>query len=302
MLERINISVFKSATSTEPSTVALATFLTSVRHRDKIIALRAESEKKKRDELKKTLPAATISGTFIRRSAGQIETYNGLVCLDFDAADNTMSALEMKSILATFPEVAYAATSVGGGGVFAIIPTTNKDPTSHAAVVDLLGMATKQHGLNYDRSCKDVSRLRFVSYDPEAYWNQSPKMFDTDLLFSIPKAPQNMRPPRAMVFRQPKNKDVDGPDTRTKVEAYIHALEGSCRDITDNYDDWLKIGFALANEFGTEGENYFHRVSQFNPKYNPQDATKKYENALKNGKSVKIGTFFKILHDQNIRL
>jgi hypothetical protein len=103
-----------------------------------------------------------------------------------------------------------------------------------------------------------------------------------------------------MVFRQ--KPDKEGTDTRSKVEAYIQALEGSCRDVTENYDDWLKIGFALASEFGTEGEGYFQRVSQFNPKYNPQDASKKFENALKNGKSVKIASFFKILHDQNIRL
>lgn len=301
MLDRINISVFKSATATEPTTVALATFLTSVRHRDKILALRAEPDKKKRDELKKTLPAATISGTFIRRAAGQIESYNGLVCLDFDAGDNpSLSPAEMKYILSAFPEVAYAAVSVGGAGVFAIIPTNNRDPTRHAAVVDLLGMATKAHGLIYDRACKDVSRLRFVSYDPDAYWNQTPQYFDTEFLFQIQQPKADIRPPRAMVFRE--RAMGTPPDTRSKVESYIQALEGSCRDVTENYDDWLKIGFALASEFGSEGESYFQRVSQFNPKYNPQDASKKFENALKNGKRVKIGTFFKILHDQNIRL
>jgi hypothetical protein len=301
MLENIPISAFKSATSIEPTTVFLSAFLKSTRHREKILALRAETEKKKRDELKKSLPAATISGTFIRRAAGQIETYNGLVCLDFDAADNpSLSPTEMKLILSEFPEVAYAAVSVGGAGVFAIVPTNNRDPTRHAPVVDLLGMATKAHGLNYDRACKDVSRLRFVSYDPEAYWNQNPQSFDTESLFQIQQPKADLRPPRAMVFRQ--KPDKEGTDTRSKVEAYIQALEGSCRDVTENYDDWLKIGFALASEFGTEGEGYFQRVSQFNPKYNPQDASKKFENALKNGKSVKIASFFKILHDQNIRL
>lgn len=301
MLQNIEISAFKSATSTEPTTVLLSAFLTSTRHRDKILALRAESEKKKRDELKKTLPAATISGTFIRRSAGQIQSYNGLVCLDFDGADNpAVTPAEMKYMLSAFPEVAYAAVSVGGAGVFAIVPTTNRDPTRHAAVVDLLGLATKSHGLIYDRACKDVSRLRFVSYDPDAFWNKAPKEFDTNFLFELQQPPTNFRPPRAMVFRQPPEKPAN--DTRSKVEAYVQALEGSCRDVTENYDDWLKIGFALASEFGNGGEDLFHRVSQFNPKYNPQDAAKKYENALKNGKSVKIGTFFKILHDQNIRL
>jgi len=299
MLDRINISVFKSATSTEPATVALATFLTSVRHVEKILALRAESEKKKRDELKKSLPAATISGTFIRRAAGHIKSYNGLVCLDFDAGDNpSLTPEQMKHILKAFPEVAYAAVSVGGAGVFAIIPTNNQDPTRHAAVVDLLGAATKAHGLIYDRACKDVSRLRFVSYDPKAYWNQNPQLFDTEFLFQMQQ--QNHRPPRAVVFRQPKNEQTS--DTRSRVEAYIEALEGSCRDVTENYDDWLKMAFALASEFGPDGESYFQRISQFNPKYDPQDATKKYDNALKNGRRVKIGTFFKILHDQNIRL
>lgn len=307
MLDRIHISAFPNAQSTKPTTVTLRQFLTSTRHRDQIIALRAHTDKKERDALKKHLPAATISGTFTKRAAGNIETYNGLVCLDFDAADNTdASPAKMKHILAGFDEVAYAATSVGGAGVFAIIPTNNTDPTAHAAVVDLLGdVIHTATGLTYDRACKDVSRLRFISYDPEAYINPNPAIFDAVRLIVLKNEQENNRPPRPLVIRKtPKNDGVAGKQDRTRerVEALVAAVEQSRKDLTAHYDDWIKLGFAIAAHFGMDGEDYYQRLSQFHEKYDHQETSKKYADFVRNGRKIKIGTFFRILENNGFSL
>ena len=46
-------------------------------------------------------------------------------------------------------------------------------------------------------------------------------------------------------------------DTATRVEALIAALRAAGVDITADYNDWLKVGFALAGEFG-EGGKWHH--------------------------------------------
>lgn len=294
------ISAFASAQDTKPADVTLRQFLFSTRHAEKIEALRAEADKEKRDHMKKNLPAATISGTFERRAIAGIRHYNGLVCLDFDAKENPgFAPADMKRILADFDEVAYAARSVGGLGVFAIVPTDCEDPQEHGGVVDCLGQLLRQHaGLTYDRSCKDVSRLRFVSHDPDAYLNPEPETFRIQHLFQAPQ--QVIRPSRTMNFRQTET--TDRSSTQAKVEALLDALDASCCDVTDCYDDWLRLGFALASEFGAAGETYFQRLSQWSPKYDHHATEKKFSELLRNGQRVRIGTFFTILRNAGITL
>lgn len=296
------VSLFKSAQSVEPTTVTLGTFLQSRRHLDTITQIRAEPNPDIRTALKKTLPAATISGTFTRRAAAAIEAYNGLVCLDFDAKENPgISVLDMKTRLSEVSEVAYAARSVGGEGVFAIIPTNCTDPAQHPRMVEIIERLIQHLGLTADRACKDVSRLRFVSWDEQAYTNPNPATFDAVhwLQVAARTEQRDLRKPRPVWITTPRS---EGHTTRRKVEEYIEAIESGCRDITDDYDNWLRLAFALANAFGPDGEDLFQRISQFNPKYDPADTSRKYQNALATGRSVRIGTFFKICNDQGIRL
>ena len=42
-------------------------------------------------------------------------------------------------------------------------------------------------------------------------------------------------------------------DTASRVEALIAALKAAGADITADYNDWIKVGFALAGEFGEGG-------------------------------------------------
>lgn len=301
--QHIQISAFRSAQDTEPTTVALRQFLNSDRHRDKIIALRNEPDKKRRSDIKKTLPAATISGTFTKRNADNIQVYNGLVCLDFDAADNPgRTPDDMKTILQAQEEVLFAAVSAGGAGTFCIVPTNNTDPAQHAAIVDLLGAAFATLGLTYDRACKDVCRLRFVSYDPHAWWNPTPATFDAARLLTLQAQQEATRPPRPLIMRQSPTATGKPDRTRERVEALVSAVEQSRHDLTDNYDDWIKLGFAIAAHFGMDGEGFYQRLSQFHTKYDPHETEKKYTDFVRNGRRIKIGTFFKILENNGFSL
>lgn len=300
------ISIFKSAKSVEPVDVELRVFLSSTRHKDEVLAVRNETDKSRRDNLKKSLPGATISGRFTRRSVEGLTQYNGLVCLDFDEKDNPgRSAEEMRAMLATFEEVYYAGISVGGKGTFAIIRTNNADPKLHGALVDLLGAVMSQFDLYYDAACKDVSRLRFVSYDPDAHWNTNPAIFDASRLLTIQQPvtadEDPARKPRPLIVRQAPTNKYQESRTSDRVEQLITQIEQTRTDLTDDYDQWLRLGLALASEFGAFGSGYYLRLSQFHPKFSQQETEKKYAEYCRNGRRVKIGTFFKILSDNGIK-
>lgn len=300
MLMNTPISVFRNVRSTEPADTTLGAFLNSKKHHEAIKSVREAPDKTQKDRLKKELPCATISGTFSVRNVAGILKYNGLVCLDFDAKENpTHTPASMKALLSEFGEIAYAGISVSGAGVFAIVPTNNESIESHARVVDELGDLFADEGLIYDRACKDVCRLRIISFDPNPVVNLDAQVFDAARFLPAMDA-QEMRKPRPLVFK--KSVSTGDDNTRERVEKYVDAVVSSGQDVTSNYHDWFRMGMALASEFGMEGETYFQRISQLNMKYNQQEASKKYSELYRNGSRVKIGTFFQILKNQGVTI
>lgn len=87
-----------------------------------------------------------------------------------------------------------------------------------------------------------------------------------------------------------------------QIEGLIREIESRRLDITDNYsDEWLRIGFSLADALGEAGRPYFHRVSQFSPKYVESKADIQFSHCLKsrNGR-ITIRTLFFIAKSYGI--
>lgn len=291
------VSYYANAKSTSGDTVTLRAFLRNKTHRAAVEALRKEQDPERRSALKRDLRAATVSGTFSKRKASECTQYNGCICIDFDGKDNADTPpAAIKAMLAEYAEIAYAGLSASGTGVFAIVPTNLTDVAHHAKAVEILGSVFEKIGLKYDRSCKDVCRLRFISVDDEAYWNEAANSFDARHWLSAaecePKRRQNIP---ATVKHTEADRD------RNKIHRYVEAIESRGCDITANYADWVRIGMAISSAMGVEGENYYHRISQFNPDYNREKTAKKYAELMRNAKSVGIGSFFKIANDNGIR-
>ena len=75
----------------------------------------------------------------------------------------------------------------------------------------------------------------------------------------------------------PRNSSLSTTDA---VEALTILIEAQAVDITASYADWLRIGFALADEFGFDGESYFHRISAFYPNYSRDESSQQYAKCL----------------------
>jgi len=92
-------------------------------------------------------------------------------------------------------------------------------------------------------------------------------------------------------------------DTATKVEKLIDLLKSSHTDITADYNDWLKVGFALASEFGESGRSYFHDISSINQGYSQTESDTKFTECLKSDSGrTDISTLFYLAKNKGITL
>lgn len=89
----------------------------------------------------------------------------------------------------------------------------------------------------------------------------------------------------------------------SEVEIVLQRIESHHIDLTCNYEEWIKLGFAFADEFGIAGRNYFHRVSQFHPEYNPTKCDSQFNKCFNGRKSgVTIKSFFFAAHNAGVNV
>ena len=224
----------------------------------------------------------TTSGVFRGgRRAECLAAYSGLICIDIDAKDNTevpdFDHLK-ENVLSQIKEVAYAARSVGGKGYFAIIPL--RYPNQHKQQFKQLQKDFADIGITIDAACSDVCRLRCLSYDDEPYINEDAVAYTG--VYREPRQPQ----------WQPWPRNGFADDTDERVYLACKEIELRKIDMTDNYEDWIAIGFSLAT-LGEGGREYFHIVSRQSPKYRARETDQKFTSFLRSGsKGYSIGTFF----------
>lgn len=223
---------------------------------------------------KKKVPGLTVSGSFPKeRKAKQIGAHSGFIAMDFDGVENIDDArAELYA-----DNYTYAGfVSIGGSGLCLIVKI---DPKKHIdAFRGLEHYYYTKYGYQIDQSCKDVSRLRYVSYDPDLYHNPDSEKFATYL--------------KKKSGRQPKVKNVASTDD--DVDYVLKQIEARKIDMTQDYNDWIELGFAIHSKYGDSpaGVEYFQRLSQFHPDYDPDKCDKKYKSFGTGGSGVNISTFF----------
>ncbi|PGH40622.1 MAG: hypothetical protein CRN43_01920 [Candidatus Nephrothrix sp. EaCA] len=152
---------------------------------ERIRALKREGKKDEADRLKITLPAFTFSSTFKdgRRGIKFADKYNGVVCLDFDHVppEKVKPALELICGI-SFTRVCFVSPSGEGLKVFAEVNTgAEHHKRAYGKVKAYYEEALKDLGLVADPSGKDVARLCYMSWSPEACYHPDFEVFEVDL-------------------------------------------------------------------------------------------------------------------------
>lgn len=226
-------------------------------------AVKAEKDPKKREQLRNGLPCFLPSGTFERATDTGLLEHTGFISIDLDAKDNPniTDFSRLKEKISDVPHVAYCGQSCRGAGYVLIIPIA--DPAKHREHFNALQADFKKCGLIIDPSGINVSRKRFVSYDPDPYINTGAKVYARTMPGS---APQYSKP--------------EPPDAATLKEFYalLEEIESAKIDITDNCDRdrMRKIATALINAFADNGLEYAQRLFQYAPGYDADITAENY--------------------------
>ena len=174
------ISLFRSYYEPTPwASISVLDFAANVitcDYEKEIAELRQARDKTTRDKIKATLPAVTVSGVFSERANDKLIHHSGFICVDFDEKQNPTIKdwTEARNKIGSLADVLFCALSVSGRGCFAIIPIA--DQGQHVAHFRALQKIFSDLGYICDPT-SDVSRLRGISSDPGATWNENAKTF-----------------------------------------------------------------------------------------------------------------------------
>lgn len=193
----------------------------------------------------------------------------------------------MKERLKQLSYVAFASLSASGNGIFALarIDAQRWNDSIETIITDL-----NELNLRCDTQVlRNPVSLRFATYDTDAYLN------DNATVLSNYKINHCQFDENQFDASQIKTHSFQKSKNALKVERALLEIECENIDITDNYEKWLRIGFAFADEFGESGRGYFHAVSRNYQNYSACETDKQYDHCLKhrfNRNKITIAYFF----------
>jgi len=282
-IELQKISIFPNVLIQKQNQLTLTEYfkgITEGKWQDVVLKCRAiEDNTKQQEYKKKSVPAVTASGLFNGRSDSSLVIHSGLIVIDIDDKDQYRNINDIKNELKEVPEIFAIHHSLRGKGLAVYFKINKaKHTESFEAITKML---SNDYGVVCDMSCSNVSRLRFVSYDPDCYLNLAAEVWK---IFEKKNKNNNKNIYAHHIF---SSNDVD---------YIINQIKERAVNIAPDYYSWLRIGFGLAAKFGEAGRIYFKIISSYYSGKQKINVDKQYDRCLsseetKNG-SASIKSFF----------
>lgn len=302
----IEIDAYSNITDNVCKKANLKELLTTNKFKSQIEQLRGIEDEKEQKEFKRTLPNFTLSAVFNgTRNTNNVLSYTNLICIDIDKQDNTLDMNTIGDILKNIDNIAYYARSCRGNGYFAIIPIEHGERLKDhfkALQEDFKGL-----GIILDKSCSDVTRVRYVTFDNNYYINPNPVIYTRMITETTSKSKQNNTSKTSNKPLTDTVIDVNS-DSIKLSEGDLKTLQTLVNDcdkynlnILEDRDNWFQVGTALANILGEQGRDYFHRLSNKSSKYDKEECNDKYDEMITNRGTYNynIGTIFHISNNRD---
>ena len=292
------VSSYPGVTDTTGTEVNLKDFILSGKYKEVAEQIRCGATADERHDIKKQLynqiPAVTVSGRFGQHKSEHLIEASGLICIDIDWKDNVDIMPQVPSILQKLKYVAYCGKSISGDGYFAIIPIEN--PKHFKQHFYALEEEMKSYGIIIDKSCKDITRLRYASYDADGYYNPNA----TTYYWELDKEAKVANNSKEKVTKKRLSPTSSSMTDAEMVGKQLEFLKSSNSTIPDDYDTWFKVGMALNSGLGEEGRTYFHEFSKLSDKYNEDECNTQYDNIISHydgNSDITLGTLFHIIDE-----
>lgn len=282
MESQIKFSLYNSVGSKEKVDILCSDYCEMIvkgKYQDLVLNARAvKKDEVKYKALKQKMPCITGSAIMNQgeKNKANIKELNGLIVLDIDDEVNLQLVNKINSDQYTF----ISHRSFGGDGLCVFIKI---NPNKFLESFNELGQYYWDNfNLIIDQSCKNMNRLRFLSYDPYLYQNEKSKKFVAKAKLKKEVQKENF------VFVQ-----SDFSDIIDKVKDL-----DLCQD---DYKRYCDIGFAIGSQFGAQGLDYFKAICQSGSKYDYKQIEKHYKNFCKSGQ-ISIGTFYYYVKEAGIEI
>jgi hypothetical protein len=170
-----NITIFKDIHSTDaPYHVSIESVFERIKNgqsKDTVELIRSTKEKKDRNELKKKLPSICFSGTFKGRNDADLLHHSGFICLDFDGftSEEEMASFRDGIENDVYTYACFLSPSGDGLKVLVMIPQEAENHKSY-----FKALQKHYNSTNFDKSCSNVSRVCYESYDENIFINDFP--------------------------------------------------------------------------------------------------------------------------------
>lgn len=248
-----------------------------------IIALaRSKGMEPEAKEVKLELPAFTASGVFKKgRRADLIDQYNRLIVLDFDDVSD-VEVLKGEVIKDDHTMAAFISPS--GNGLKVVVEVDSELQHHRQAFDQVAEYYESRFKAEVDRSGSDVTRLCFMSSDEDIFVNWEPEVFIVKVA-EEKQLEQDVKSHGEMSEKQKQDYQI-----AMQILDYLRENDLS---ITTEYNDWFRVGQALASTFD---ENlgldlYLKFASQAGEKFDEEATIKQWERALKTGNGdIKFAT------------
>ncbi|MGW8124095.1 VapE domain-containing protein [Roseivirga echinicomitans] len=250
--------------------------------------IHSESSKEAKGNLKsKSLDYVCFSGTFTKRANKALLSYSGYLVLDFDEIGNLIHVrkhiIQDRSI-----DLVLLFKSPSGNGLKAVVQTDGEQEEHENFFKAYAEYFNHTYGLSVDKSGKDLSRACFLCHDPDGFIDLKQK---GSLKFELQKWLSNAK----NLSNNTLNADLK------QVESLVLQIEESKTDVTTDYNEWVSLGFALANGLGEDGRKFYHRISRINTNYSNELTDNKFDDFLASkGQGITIGTFFHIVNKYTV--
>ena len=230
------VSVFHGSTDTAPkATLPLATVLQHIqegRYRRYVEQLRqtlATQGEEAYDVAKKRSVAFTPAGTFTARNSASLDTPSGCLNLDFDDLTDLDRA---RSLLSADPHLVYLFVSPSGQGLKGGLHVRRY---GEAPSYRQLWLAVERYlvetypdlAVSNDTSCKDVSRLCYMSWDPDLITHPA------STAFVPPPAPAPAHEPEAPTPPRPQHHVSTGGVPPARQQRYAQQAIATAITILD---------------------------------------------------------------------
>ena len=272
--------------SAEPKDFELQSYVNFVRDgatQDTILKIRNTESKEERTKLKASLPSVVFGGVFKNKvqKANLVEK-TGLIGLDIDGLDIS----ELNTIRKTLENDAYSIVvnvSAGGKGFCVVMKykLTNDFTQTFAAIEKYY---LEEYGIILDAACKNINRLRFISYDPDVYYSTKSRTWTQ--VFKE----ENVKKHDRIIF------------VKSDFDEVVKEIQTKGIDLSDDdYSKYRALGFAISDAFQESGRDYFHIICQAGTKYKQSATDKHYTNFCKaKGHGITLATFYHFCKEKGI--